>query len=152
MPIKSINTLQREFYGHQRSIASQRSQTFTQTGKVAVTIPVGFTTAEATVTVTFVNTLIEEPCFTCGAVLDPGQVLTAGSYPTSSAIVYSWNTIDPPDAIPGADPSLFAYTGANVGIVVSGVAGMVVWVHYSFVGIGLSFPAPVSPANTTGNA
>lgn len=145
MPIKSLSTLQREFYGHQVSVASQRAQTFTQTGKVLVTIPSGFTAAEASVSVTFVNTYVEEPCFTCGAVLDIGSGLTDGSFPTASACVYQWDTINPPDAVQGAvDPSLFAYTGAEIAIVVSGTDSQGIWVHYSFVGVGLAFPAALS--------
>lgn len=143
MPIKNIITLQREFYGHQVSVAGQRAQTFTQTGKVLVTIPSGFSAAEATVSVSFVNTYVEEPCFTCGAVLDSDSDLTQGSFPTASACVYQWDTINPPDAVAGGvDPSLFAYTGAEIAIVVSGTDSQGIWVHYSFVGIGLSFPAP----------
>jgi hypothetical protein len=76
----------------------------------------------------------------------------AGSYPTCSAVVYAWNTISPPDAIPGADPSLYAYTGADLAIVVSGTPTQQIWVHYSFVGTGLAFPAPALPTNSTGNA
>ena len=144
--------MQREFYSHQVQMTGQRAKTYTQTGKVLVTIPAGFTAAEASVTVTFVNILTEEPCFTYGMALELNQPLIAGQYPTCSAVVYAWNTIDPPDAIPGADPSLYSYTGANLAIVVSGSPGQSLWVHYSFVGTGLAFPAPALPTNSTGNA
>lgn len=150
--MKSLASMQRAYYGHQRQMAAQGAQTFTQTGKVLVTIPVGFTAAEASVTVSFVNTYTEEPCFTTGMALVANQPLIAGQYPTGSAVVYAWTTIDPPDAAPGTDPTLYCYTGAKLAIVVSGSPGQQIWVHYSFIGTGLSFPAPASPTNSTGNA
>jgi hypothetical protein len=150
--MNSLESLQRSFYSRQRNFANQQSQTFNQTGKTSITIPSGSQAAEATFDVSFWNTYTEQPCFTSGMALDSSSSLVVGQFPTCTATVYNWDTLAPPNILPGADPSLFSYVGASLAVVVSGSSNQVIWVHYSFVGQGLSIPAPAMPTNGTGNA
>lgn len=143
--MRTIQGLQQEFYDVRNRLNAQAAQTYHQTGKALIVIPADATAAEALFPVTFWNIFTDEPCFTSGCALDVNQPLTAGSYPTSSACVYTWTTVL--DASPG-----LSYQGATIAVVVTGTALQRIWVHYCFTGVALSIPAPSTPSNGTGTA
>jgi hypothetical protein len=132
--------------------AAQVAQFYDQTGKVSFTVSSGSTTPvagssyaiEGTVSVTFVQTFIEEPLFTFGAALDTNQSVTTGAFPTVSAVVSAWNV-----SVVGASS---AYAGATIAFVASGTDGLKMHLHYSFRGKALSFPVSASAINSTGTA
>jgi hypothetical protein len=124
-------------------IAAQRGQIYNQTGTILVS-GVGSAT-EAVAVVAFVNVFIEEPTFTYGWALKPGQSVTAGNFPTGSAFVMEWKN-------PSSTTPFLTYEGCTVGMVTSGVDGQQFYLHYTFSGRALGYPAPASPSNNTGTA
>lgn len=120
----------------QRQIA-QEARTLHQVGKVAITA--GTEHDESTVLVPFANVFTEEPIFTYGSVLDPASPPVPGKFPTASVTVVKWSLIQ-------VGPAKL-YGGAMLGIVTSGVVGQVLYIHYDFLGMALSYGLGVNNAS-----
>lgn len=123
-------------------IQNQQVQHRDQVGKQLITTTTNGD--EFVFTVPFVLVFIEQPTPAFGYSLDTNQSYTVGKMPTAQAMVHSWEEI-----IEGPSTS---YLGARIGVVTTGEPGQRIWVHYTFSGQALSFPAPSSPTNSTGTA
>lgn len=123
-------------------ISDQQVQYRSQVGKIEI---ITASAADETLaTIKFTLVFVDEPTFTFGAALETNQTYTPGKMPTASAIVVDWQTY-----VQGPTTS---YLGARLGVVTTGEAGKKIWLHYSFAGQALSFPAGPTPSNGTGNA
>lgn len=90
---------------------------------------------EALTRIVFPVRFTEKPVLHHGSELAPGSpTVTAGSFPTCSASILTWDTRVKSDGT-------FLYIGGLFGIVTSGSVNQVMNVHWSIEGIGLRNPA-----------
>jgi hypothetical protein len=107
-----------------------------QTGTANVSIPpsvgtpAGIGTGEALVPVTFTNTAIELPVFTFGWSLEDNTLVAAGQYPTLNAGVHDWTT--------SSSGYATLWTGAHIGVVVTGMQGLNFVLHYTFTAMAMT--------------
>lgn len=116
------------------SISDFSARQFTVCGEILVN-GVG----ESVVSVPFPVVFIERPLFHFGGVLDDNQTVTAGSYPTLSAVVSSFD-------VKRSGIEKTEYTGANIAITTTGVAEQRMVLCWFFVGKAL-----VNPIGDVGN-
>lgn len=90
---------------------------------------------EADVRVIFPIRFSAKPIFHYGSELGYGSpTFTAGSMPTCSASILTWDFGVKPDGS-------FLYVGALIGVVTTGAVGQVMNIHWSVEGVGLINPA-----------
>lgn len=89
---------------------------------------------EASVDIEFPIVFCEMPIFNFGAALADGHSPLAGSFPTISAVVSTWE-------IEGAGPGVTGrYTACGLAIVAGGQEDQQMWLHYSFEGKAIRNP------------
>ena len=94
---------------------------------------------ETTVEVRFPVIYLETPTFTFGGELAEGSSLTAGQFPTVSAVVSRWN-VDEPDLELFGQTMRIHYRGAILAIVTTGPTNTDVYLHWAFTGRALTNP------------
>jgi len=82
---------------------------------------------EALFDINFPVTFMEIPSFSFGGELDGNLAPVQGEFPTISAIVVKWNTVE---KIPGH----FHYKGATLCVVTTGTTGHRIWIHWHMEG------------------
>lgn len=81
---------------------------------------------ESAVDIQFPVLFSERPVFTYGGELDENHHPVAGSYPTISAIVDTWDQVGKTESSDGR------FKGARVVVVTTGTEGQHMWLHFSF--------------------
>lgn len=89
---------------------------------------------EARVEVPFSVVFCERPFFNFGGEMDTNFRVTAGSYPTVSAVVEEWTVVGESDAAEGR------YNGCTLAVVTTGQDDQQMWLHYSFEGKAIRNP------------
>ena len=89
---------------------------------------------EVAVDIPFPVVFGELPNFGYGGEMNTNHRVTAGTYPTISAIVTAWETVSD-------DPLAHErYVGASIAVVTTGNTDQEVWLHYSFEGKAMRNP------------